>query len=184
MNWTSELNELRNVFAYLYSSTNSARTIATQSGVSLLHVNLQDAIINVWQAIVEEAVKQNRVEGLITEVSRTYGENQQFKSAVNAWKASLGTVLPPQPPPVALPDRTVLRIFIIANLQDDFNEFLVDFSGELNKRYGFDAVITPAILGGSNFGQTALNLILYCERRGWYGDLVREVRKSRPHLNL
>ena len=184
MNWNQNLKGLRDVFAFLYSSPSSARVVATAAGVNVLAINFNDALINIWHSLVEEAVKQNKLNALIVEVTVSYGENPDFIRAVSNWKNEPNDNGSDSMLILALPERTNLRKFIVANLQGEIDEFLMDFSGALKSKYGYDEVLTPAILGGNTFSQLALNLILFCERRGWYNDLVKAVRDARPHLKI
>ncbi|MCW1968765.1 MAG: NB-ARC domain-containing protein [Anaerolineae bacterium] len=86
MDWLSIHTDLRDVFAYLYSETKLAKQVAQTAGINLIHLELSAAPTSAWHVIIEEAIKQNRLEQLITEVDKTYSDNHRLKEAIGKFR--------------------------------------------------------------------------------------------------
>lgn len=80
----------------------------------------------------------------------------------------------------ALPnlDKVALREFMVNNFTTlELQDLCLYLSGALNNK-GYATTIDLDLIGGSTRPQLVLNLILFCERRGWYDELVKQVRAT------
>lgn len=104
MPWHASLDQLVDVLTNLYNGSASARRIAASAGLNLGLINFDGAMRNTWYAILEEAVKQGKVEELVDKARAEYKVDAalaQAQAAYLAWRQQPVV----EPPPVPAPAR-------------------------------------------------------------------------------
>jgi len=86
MPWNPALNQLRDALAELYPDVADARRVAASALLPLSGISLQGQARTIWQSILEEAVKQDCVKGLIAAAMTEYGQNPALVAAVAAYR--------------------------------------------------------------------------------------------------
>jgi formylglycine-generating enzyme required for sulfatase activity len=86
MPWHPSLNRLRDALAELYPHAKAMRRVADSAALPLDRVALQDEAVNDWQAILEEAVRQDAVDDLIEVVVAEYPRKRPLLMAVEAYR--------------------------------------------------------------------------------------------------
>ena len=84
MRWSPTLTRLRDVLAYLYGSEGDARRITTEAELYLARIDFSGKAANMWQSILEEALKQEKLHALIETARQEYPGNQDL---AQAWQA-------------------------------------------------------------------------------------------------
>lgn len=74
----SDTLRLRNRLAVLYDTETAARRIAREAGISLLLVKISGSIIDIWDAILDEARKQHRLEDIVRCALRDYRDDDDL----------------------------------------------------------------------------------------------------------
>lgn len=85
---SSSFIRLRNALADLYPDENSARRIASQSGLALSRLRLSGVAVDNWHAILREAENTAAVDELVAVVESEYGRSRDFARAVRAYKGA------------------------------------------------------------------------------------------------
>ena len=75
------LANLRNVLASLYSDEVSIRRIVADAEISAVRIRFDTTTQNIWYFVLEEAIKTQRLDTLLSIVKKEYGTNQQFLKA-------------------------------------------------------------------------------------------------------
>lgn len=73
------LRNLRDTLAKLYPDESSIRRIITDAGIASSRINLDGSAINIWQAVLSEAIKYDQVDALLDVVRLEYGTNAAFQ---------------------------------------------------------------------------------------------------------
>lgn len=89
---------LRDVLAALYTDETSARRIAGQARVDKGRIRFGATAVDMWHAILSEAVKLNRLDAVIEVVMYEYGANRRLLDAVGYLRQSRGPSSPGLPP--------------------------------------------------------------------------------------
>lgn len=77
---------LRDVFVTLYTDLNSAQRVATEAGVSIERIDLSSNLINVWDNILREAIKIDKIERLLGVACVEYSENRNLRAAYEEYR--------------------------------------------------------------------------------------------------
>ena len=88
--WNSDLVTLNDIFVNLSPDQNRARRYATFAGMSMGNINFGGAANELWFNILDEAIKQDKVEALIEQILKeypNYKDLQRFKTAIPAGEA-------------------------------------------------------------------------------------------------
>lgn len=80
------LSNLRDTLATLYPEEASARRLAADAGLDVRRIGFAGQAINTWHAIVQEAVKLDRLEALLQRALHEYGANGALQAACAAWR--------------------------------------------------------------------------------------------------
>ena len=83
MAWNHTLTKLRNILAELYVTETSSRRIVADANINPQLIAFSPRSIDNWQAILEEAHKQNKLDSLLAVVEQEY-DQEPFKSAAKA----------------------------------------------------------------------------------------------------
>jgi hypothetical protein len=111
MRWHTSLDQLVAALADLYDREDLARIVAQGVGLNLARISFDGRMLTTWHAIVEEAVKQDKLVELI-ERARTeypqYASLQTAQAAYLTWRQEPAEEPPPAPGP---------RIYRLTNQQ-------------------------------------------------------------------
>jgi hypothetical protein len=188
MPWNPVLTQLRNVLSDLYPDVVDARTVASTAGLPVSRIVLQGRAVNVWHAILEEAEKQGRVEAVIRVALDEYPSHNGLQAAARAYgvpvepSGSVGRVATSNPagqPPsdarggAGQMDRVVLFDILTNRL-----------SASDLRTLCFALGMDYDDLAGGSKPDKSRELIQYLERRGRLPDLVEELRRWRPDIDL
>jgi hypothetical protein len=94
MAWNAALSQLRDVLAGLYPTQEDAGLVVADAGLDAQHIAFSAKAVNNWQAILEEAQKQDQVEDLIVVATKRFPKNKSLLAAVDTYQESV-----PEPPP-------------------------------------------------------------------------------------
>lgn len=86
MFWNSALTQLCDVLAGLYTSETDSRRVVLAADMDPQQIEFSAKAITNWQAILEEAQKQAKVEALIGIATRDYPNNQALQAAAAAYR--------------------------------------------------------------------------------------------------
>ena len=86
MSEENPLSNLRNILATLYPVEATARRLATDAGLDERQIDFGGSAINIWHAIMGEAVKANKVAALLQIVLAEYGANPALQAAYHSWR--------------------------------------------------------------------------------------------------
>ena len=86
MNDENPLSNLRDTLAALYPEEASARRLAADAGLDVRRIGFTGQAINTWHAIVQEAVKLDRLDALLQRALHEYGANGALQAACAAWR--------------------------------------------------------------------------------------------------
>jgi len=106
MPWNPSLTRLRDALAELYPDVADARRVARTALLPIERTDLQGKAVNIWQSILEEAVRQECVEDLVAVAVAEYGANRTLLAAVEAYRQSTAG----RPPEKAAADPLVLDL--------------------------------------------------------------------------
>ena len=81
--------KLRNILAQLYPDERSARRIVADAGLKEMSIEFSSRAIDNWHAILTEANKSGKTEGLIAIISGEYGNYPELDSAWDSYHALL-----------------------------------------------------------------------------------------------
>lgn len=81
------LRNLRDLLAALYPDEATARRVATDAGLDERRIAFIGSAINIWHAIVSEAVKADKVTDLLQIALADYGANRALQAAYQTWRA-------------------------------------------------------------------------------------------------
>ena len=87
MNDENPLSNLRDTLAALYAEEASARRVAADAGLDVRRIAFMGQAINTWYAILQEAVKLDRLDALLQVALHEYGANGALQAACAAWRA-------------------------------------------------------------------------------------------------
>jgi hypothetical protein len=127
MQWNTSLSTLRAVLAMLYRTPQDARRITDDVGLNPSFITFDNKASNNWHNILVEAVKQNRLDGMIQVVRHEYGENAQLAQAYQAYLDTITQISPASPSgrssthaPQATPGamQPIKILFLAANPRD------------------------------------------------------------------
>lgn len=79
-------SKLRKSLAYLYIDERNIRTVVQGLKIDLARIVLNDSAINIWNAILTEATKNNQVDALLDAVKADYGENDEFQKVCDEYE--------------------------------------------------------------------------------------------------
>lgn len=85
MDWDTQLTNLRDILASLYPSKSEARRIVDEGGLQAGGINFEGSATNMWHNILSAALRQNRVDSLITVVLKEYSEQKELLDAVDRY---------------------------------------------------------------------------------------------------
>lgn len=182
---TNPLAKLRDILADLYSDASTARVIAVDAGLSTSRINFNGAALAVWQDIVEEARKSDKLAPLIDRARKDFGNNAALTAAADEALAE-GTK-PPPPPPPRTPTQNELRKFMADNFSKaEISDILAELTDVLQaagkQEAGRPARITRDDLDDGTVSVIALSLVQYLQRRGWYNFLPPLVQSRRADI--
>lgn len=93
--WTDYLTSLNHLLADLYPEKQDSYRIVREASIPLSHIRFSDAAINNWYAIIEEALRRNKILDLIGVVRREFLENVDLVQIEKAAKGELPLVRGP-----------------------------------------------------------------------------------------
>ncbi len=85
------IQQLRDLCADLYGDASNARRVASDVGMDLSRITFQGSAQVIWQALVEEAIRQQRVAALVALVRQEFLQNDQVTAAAmlyEQWRAA------------------------------------------------------------------------------------------------
>jgi hypothetical protein len=184
MRWTPAVGELRDLLAELYSDDVSARPVVTDVGLKPTLIRFSGSAVGMWQAILEEAAKQDRVLEIIARARKDYPQQSKLDTLAQTIQAESKEQASDKTPPPATVTPNDLRKFIAAQFKlAELEGVLADLSAKLQAEGkmegGQPANITLDSLGGQTIESVALNLVTHLQRRGWFDYLPPIVRSYR-----
>ena len=181
---TNPLADLRDILADLYSDTDTAKVIAVDTGLAIARIKFNAAALAVWQDIVDEARKSDKIAALIERAKKDFGNSDRLKVAAEKALAAPAGPGVQQTNPARTPTPNELRKFLADNFRKtDLDLLLDDLSTALQaagkQEAGRQARITRDDLDDGAVGVIALSLVQYLQRRGWYDFLPPVVQSHR-----
>lgn len=79
------LRTLRSILASFYQEEISARRIVADAGLDASRITFNGQSINTWHAILDEAVKKERLHALLDCVKKEYGDNADFHTVYSTY---------------------------------------------------------------------------------------------------
>jgi hypothetical protein len=181
---TNPLADLRDILADLYSDTDTAKVIAVDAGLAIARIKFNGAALAVWQDIVDEARKSDKVAALIDRAKKDFGNSDALEAAAEKALAAQTKAVKHPASSARIPTQNELRKFIADNFsKSEIGEVLSELTDALQKagkqEAGRTARITRDDLDDGNVGVIALSLVQYLGRRGWYDFLPPIVQAHR-----
>ena len=87
MNWNDALSQLRDVLVDLYQTEDSSRVVVATALIDTRRIAFSTVPSSNWQAILNEAVKQGRMDALIAVVVKDYPNNIALIAAVESYRS-------------------------------------------------------------------------------------------------
>ena len=79
--WNSDLTNVRNVLAGLYSTREDSYRVVDSAGLPRMHVAFSDKAINNWHSILTEAAQRGKVLAVIEAALQEYPDNSWLRHA-------------------------------------------------------------------------------------------------------
>lgn len=101
MTWHASLSRLVQVLANLYDTEAQARIVAKDAGLDLTRIPFNGSAQIVWDAIITEAHKQNKVQALVERARVDFASNTDLPVALQdylAWQQEAAVVAEPLAP--------------------------------------------------------------------------------------
>lgn len=81
--------QLRDIFSHLYANPADAERVTRDAAIEAKRIRFDGTIVNIWQAILQEAEKCEKLESLFQIALTEYGSNQQLLAVVDVYRTSL-----------------------------------------------------------------------------------------------
>jgi len=89
MRWHPALNQLRDALAELYPDVADVRRVAGSASLSISAIVFHGTGRNIWQSVMEEAVKQDRIDDLIAMAVAEYPRNRGLLASVRTYRQNI-----------------------------------------------------------------------------------------------
>lgn len=86
MPWNESLNPAVSVLASLYPDDSSAKRIASEAGLRPERIDFSSSAINIWQQLLEEALRDQKMPRIFGLARQEYPDNPQLEQAVGHFK--------------------------------------------------------------------------------------------------
>jgi hypothetical protein len=88
VDWTANLTKLRELLANLYSAPDSAKRIVDDVGLDKRRIRFENAAINIWHDILDEAVKHNKLIAIVELAHQEYPNDEQVPELLHFFQTN------------------------------------------------------------------------------------------------